>query len=133
MPFTFKLEKRLEPSRLAIWLVPIFSLLAAMLFGAVLLFSAGANPFESYRVMLEGAFGTPALWREGQFYNVTETLVKAVPLMLTGLSVAIAFRMLFWNIGAEGQLVMGGIAAAAAVGVEGESLLQVGGDGFIFP
>jgi simple sugar transport system permease protein len=39
-------------------------------------------------------------------------LVKAIPLMLTGLGVAIAFRMLFWNIGAEGQLAMGGIAAA---------------------
>lgn len=112
MPFTIKLEKRLKPSRLANWLVPVISLLLALIFGAVLIASAGANPFTAYRAMLEGAFGSPDLWRDGEFYNLTETLVKAIPLMLTGLSVAIAFRMLFWNIGAEGQLVMGGIAAA---------------------
>lgn len=112
MPFSFKLEKRLEPSRLANWLVPIISFILALLFGAILLSSSGANPWEAYRAMLEGAFGSRALWQEGQYYNLTETLVKAVPLMLTGLSVAIAFKMLFWNIGAEGQLVMGGIAAA---------------------
>ncbi len=112
MPFSFKLEKRLNPSRLAGWLVPLGSLLLALIFGVLLLLSAGADPIESYRVMLEGAFGSPALWQDGQYYNVTETLVKSIPLILTGLSVAIAFRMLFWNIGAEGQLVMGGIAAA---------------------
>lgn len=104
MPFTIKFEKRLNPSPLANWLVPIISLFLALLFGAVLLSSAGANPIETYMAMLDGAFG--------ESYNVTETLVRAIPLMLTGLSVAIAFRMLFWNIGAEGQLVMGGIAAA---------------------
>jgi hypothetical protein len=63
--------------------------------------------------MLEGAFGTPTQWQEGRYFNLIETLVKATPLMLTGLSVAVAFRMRFWNIGAEGQLVMGGVAAAA--------------------
>ncbi len=111
IPFTIKLEKRLKPSRLANWLVPIISLALALLFGAMLLVSAGANPLETYKAMLEGAFGSMELWRDGQYYNLTETLVRAIPLMLTGLSVAIAFRMLFWNIGAEGQLVMGGIAA----------------------
>ena len=104
MPFTIKFEKRLNPSPLANWLVPIASLLLALLFGAILLASAGASPIETYLAMLQGAFG--------ESYNITETLVRAIPLMLTGLSVAIAFRMLFWNIGAEGQLVMGGIAAA---------------------
>ena len=92
--------------------MPIFSIVLALLFGAVLLALAGANPWQTYRAMLEGAFGTPAQWADGEYYAVVETLVKAVPLMLTGLSVAIAFRMRFWNIGAEGQLVMGGIAAA---------------------
>jgi len=54
--------------------------------------------------MFRGAFGT---WR-----NFTGTLVKAIPLMLTGLAVSIAFRMEFWNIGAEGQLTLGGVATA---------------------
>ncbi len=113
MPFSIKLEKRLDVSRRATYLVPIVSIVLALLFGAVLLLVAGANPLETYRAMLEGAFGTPTQWQNGEFFSVVETLVKAVPLMLTGLSVAIAFRMRFWNIGAEGQLVMGGIGAAA--------------------
>jgi len=113
LPFSLKFEKRLEPSRAAAILVPLVSLLLAFLFGAVLLSFAGANPWETYRAMLAGAIGTPDQWQDGQFYNMTELLVKAVPIILTGLSVSVAFRMLFWNIGAEGQLVMGGIAAAA--------------------
>jgi simple sugar transport system permease protein len=43
--------------------------------------------------------------------NFTETLVKAIPLMLTGIGVGLAFRLKFWNIGAEGQLLFGGINA----------------------
>jgi ABC-type uncharacterized transport system permease subunit len=113
MPFSIKLEKRLQPSQTIAYLVPAASFALALLFGAILLSLAGANPWQTYRAMLEGAFGTPTQWRDGQFYSLTETLVKATPLMLTGLGVSIAFRMLFWNIGAEGQLVMGGFAAGA--------------------
>ena len=114
MPFSLKLEKRLEISRKASYLVPMASVVLALLFGAILLRVAGANPWETYRAMLEGAIGSPAQWREGQYFSLVETLVKAIPIMLTGLSVAIAFRMRFWNIGAEGQLVLGGVAAAAS-------------------
>jgi len=113
LPFYIKLEKRLEPSRIAYYLVPVISFVLALLFGAVLLSVAGANPWQTYQAMLEGALGTTQQWQEGQFYSLTETLVKAAPLMFTGLSVAIAFRMRFWNIGAEGQLVLGGVSAAA--------------------
>jgi general nucleoside transport system permease protein len=113
MPYSIKLEKRLQVSRSAAYLVPLVSILLALLFGALLLLVVGANPWQTYRAMAQGAFGTPAQWQQGQFSNLIETLVKAIPLMLTGLSVAVAFRMRFWNIGAEGQLVMGGVAAAA--------------------
>jgi simple sugar transport system permease protein len=112
MPFSIKFEKRLEPSRRIAFLMPVISFGLAILFGGILLAVVGANPFKTYQAMLEGAFGTPGQWGQGDFYSVTETLVKAVPLMFTGLSVAIAFRMLFWNIGAEGQLVIGAVGAA---------------------
>jgi len=112
MPFYLKLEKRLEPSQTAYYLVPIVSFVLALLFGAALLALAGANPLQTYQAMVEGAFGTTEQWGQGQFYSLSETLVKAIPLMFTGLSVAIAFRMRFWNIGAEGQLVLGAVAAA---------------------
>lgn len=99
-----RFEKRLTRSRSATVLVPILSVVLALVFGALILMAFGINPLEAYQVMIKGSLGSG--------YALTETLVKAIPLMLTGLGVAIAFRMLFWNIGAEGQLAMGGIAAA---------------------
>ena len=112
IPYSIKFEKRLEPSKPIGILVLLTSITLALLFGALLLMIFNADPWDTYAAMLAGAFGTPTQWQDGQFYNLTETLVKAIPLILTGLSVSIAFRMLFWNIGAEGQLVMGGISAA---------------------
>lgn len=97
-------EKRKNVSHKAIILVPIVSFIVALLLGALLLILTGVNPIVTYRAMARGAFGS--------VYALSETLVVAIPLMLTGLGVTIAFRMRFWNIGAEGQLVFGGIAGA---------------------
>ncbi len=101
---SLRLEKRLKPSRTMAYLVPIGSLILALLSGAILLMAVGANPLSTYKAMFIGAFGGK--------YEMSETLVKAVPLMLCGLGVSVAFRMQFWNIGAEGQLAMGGFASA---------------------
>jgi simple sugar transport system permease protein len=98
------LEKRLNPSRAVNILVPVASVVIALLIGAVLLLAVGVDPIETYKAMVEGAFGSR--------YAITETLVKAIPLALAGLGVSLAFRMRFWNIGAEGQIAMGGFAAA---------------------
>jgi simple sugar transport system permease protein len=95
-------------------LVPIISFVISLLFGAILLAVSGANPFVTYAAMAKGAFGSG--------YGISETLVKAVPLMLTGLAVSIAFRMRFWNIGAEGQLTLGGVAAAGVALFGAQSL-----------
>ncbi len=97
-------EKRESVSRRATVLVPVVSFVVSLIFGAILLAVSGANPFVTYAAMARGAFGS--------WYGSTETLVKAIPLMLTGLAVSIAFRMRYWNIGAEGQLTLGGVAAA---------------------
>lgn len=96
-------EKRQGVSRTVRVLVPLLSLAFALVFGAFLLLLSGVDPFVAYTAMARGAFGDAQ--------SLAETLVKAIPLMLTGLGVSIAFRMLFWNIGAEGQLAMGGLAA----------------------
>ncbi len=66
MPFSVKLEKRLEPSQTIAYIVPVASFVLALLFGAALLTLVGANPWQTYRAMLEGAFGTPAQWRAGR-------------------------------------------------------------------
>lgn len=96
-------EKRQSLSREAVILVPVISFITALLLGAILLIASGANPIATYTAMFRGAFGN--------LYAFSETMVKAIPLMLTGLGVAIAFRMRFWNIGAEGQFVWGAIGA----------------------
>lgn len=100
-------EKRKTLSRKAVLLVPLASFFISLLLTAVLLTIFKTNPFVTFAAMFKGAFGT---WP-----NFTETLVKAIPLMLTGLGVLIAFRLKFWNIGAEGQLTFGGIGATWVV------------------
>lgn len=101
---TIRLEKRMTVSPWATVLVPTVSIILALLFGGLFLVFTGHNPLEVYRLMFSGAFGSA--------YGLSETVVKATPLILTGLAVAIAFRMLLWNIGAEGQLYMGAFAAS---------------------
>lgn len=64
---------------------------------------AGASPVAVAQALWAGAFGTR--------YNVADTLVQTVPLLLTGLGVAIAFRAQLFNIGAEGQMLVGAMAA----------------------
>jgi len=96
-------EKRKALSRKAIFLVPLLSFITSLFLTAILLTVFKTNPFVTFAAMFKGAFGS---WP-----NFTETLVKAIPLMLAGLGVLVAFRLKFWNIGAEGQLTWGGIAA----------------------
>ncbi len=84
--------------------VPIASLIAAGLAGAVVILIAGASPTEAYRIMAESSV---VGWR-----SITRTLVLATPLIFTGLAAAVAFRMRVWTIGAEGQLYVGAIAAS---------------------
>ncbi len=96
-------EKREAVSRKAIFLVPVVSFFISLVLGGILLLIFGINPLNVYAAMAQGAFGSG--------YNLSEVLVKAIPLMLLGLGVSIAFRMQFWNIGAEGQLMFGAMAA----------------------
>jgi ABC-type uncharacterized transport system permease subunit len=72
--------------------------------GSVIFIVLGVNPFSAYQAMFAGVFGS--------FHSFSEVLVKATPLTFTGLAVAVAAMMMLWNIGAEGQLVWGGIFAA---------------------
>ncbi len=77
----------------------------ALLVGAVLMLAFGANPATGYHALLTGALGGT--------YALTSTAVKAVPLLLVGAGICIAFRANMLNIGGEGQIAMGGLAATA--------------------
>lgn len=97
------LEKRLLPSPAASLLVPLISITLALLTGGIFLGLAGKNPLQVYSVMFVNSFGST--------YGLTETVVKAIPLLLAGLGLAVAFRMQLWNIGGEGQIYMGAFGA----------------------
>ena len=85
-------------------LLPVFAVLAAMVVGAIILLALGANPIEAYGALWEGAFGSANA--------VAETAVKAVPLLLVGLGICIAFRGNVINIGGQGQMIVAALLAA---------------------
>ncbi len=107
LPFTIRFERRLH---IPGWLGPAVSLgavVVALLLGAVVLSLVGGNPWAAYAHIARAAFGDLGVF--------SDTLVKATPLILTGLACAVAFRMKLWNIGAEGQFYAGALAASAVV------------------
>ncbi len=87
------------------WFALPFSLVAALLLGAVMMIALGANPITGYHALVDGAFVGS--------YALGATAVKAAPLLLVGVGICIAFRANVLNIGGEGQLAMGGLAGAA--------------------
>ena len=89
----------------------LISLIIAFIIGGIILAIVGADPIITYSAMIRGAFGTFEMWKQGNFYNISETLVKAIPIIISSLAVLVAFRMLFWNIGANGQFACGALAA----------------------
>ena len=86
------------------WQAPLIGILAGLIAGGILIALAGANPFKAYLILLDAAF-------VGRL-SLTETLAKAAPLLFSGLAAIVAFRARFWNIGAEGQILLGAMAAA---------------------
>lgn len=84
---------------LASALVPLLAVLAAMLVGMILIGLIGYDPFFAYSSLIKGAIGTPSA--------IGATMLRAAPIVLTGLSVMIAFRAGLFNIGGNGQVIMG--------------------------
>ncbi len=87
-------------------LLPLLSVIVALLIGAGMLITLKTNPLDAYRAMLDGAIGST--------FAITQTLVKATPLLLVGLGVVIAFRGGVINIGGEGQIIVGALCTGAA-------------------
>jgi len=96
-----RLEARAEPSRLAGWLSPIVATFAVLVIGFVLFRAMGRDPWQALYVFFIEPIDT--------LYDVGELLLKASPIMLCAVGLAIGYRANVWNIGAEGQLIMGAI------------------------
>ena len=87
------------------WFAIPFALIVALLLGAVMMLALGADPVTGYSALIRGAFGGS--------YALSATAVQAVPLLLVGVGICIAFRANVFNIGGEGQIAMGGLAGVA--------------------
>ena len=85
------------------FLVPLLSILLAFLIGGIIMAALGADPFQSVKFLFQGAFGSKA--------GIGTTLTKATPLMFTALCACFAYKCGVFNLGGEGQFLMGSMAA----------------------
>jgi len=93
--------KQLQLARVVDALLPLLAVVGALLIGAVILLLLNTSPVEAYQVLLSGGFTSKN--------GLADTLVKAIPLLLVGLGIVIAFRASVINIGAEGQIIAGAL------------------------
>ena len=113
----FHITKRsnnaLKPAKA--WIVRIVAVLCALIIcGVVTVLLTGENPFKVYETMINGAFGSERkIWALAQ---------NTAILLCVSLAVTPAFKMKFWNIGAEGQVLMGGLATAACMILFGDKM-----------
>ena len=108
-----RLERRAQVSPVWLLAAPFAAVAFTLLVSSLLVAWAGAPVGRAYALLLEGGFGSRLA--------ITETLTRATPLILTGLAAAVAFRARLFNIGAEGQLYAGALAAVAVGGLHGGS------------
>jgi simple sugar transport system permease protein len=108
-----RLERRAQVSPAWLLAAPFAAVAFTLLVSSLLVAWAGAPVGRAYAMLLEGGFGSRLA--------ITETLTRATPLILTGLAAAVAFRARLFNIGAEGQLYAGALAAVAVGGLHGGS------------
>lgn len=100
----FRIIKRQEPLHFTGACLLLFTaLLLSLLISAFLLYCRGASPIQGIAILFKGAFGSK--------WALSDSLVKAIPIYLCSLGVAVAFRLKIWNIGAEGQFALGAIGA----------------------
>ncbi len=108
IPYTLRFEPRVkETSRWYPYLVSLGAVVFALLIGGVLIALAGGDPIRSYTHIARASFGSLGV--------LSDTLVKATPLILVGLAATVAFSMKLWNIGAEGQLYLGAFGVSLVV------------------
>jgi general nucleoside transport system permease protein len=104
-----RLERRTDTPAALLLAAPLAAIVLTLLVTSLLVAWAGAPVGRAYALLLEGGFGSR--------FAITETLTRATPLIFTGLAAAVAFRARLFNIGAEGQLYAGALAAVAVGGL----------------
>lgn len=98
-----RVVKRKEPLGWGSFLVLAAAICLSLLLSGIILFIGGTSPIEGIIVLFKGAFGNR--------YALEDAIIKATPIFLCSLGVALAFRLQVWNIGAEGQFALGAVGA----------------------
>jgi len=104
-----RLEKRPQPSHIWTAATPVLAVLATMIAGGIMFSALGKDPFEAIRLI----FWDPLFNEQFAAFSRPQLLIKAGPLILIAIGLSLGFRAGVWNIGAEGQYIMGAIAGAA--------------------
>jgi simple sugar transport system permease protein len=102
-----RLEKRRQPSRVFAYATPVMAVIATMIFGGLLFAALGKDPVVAIRTI----FWDP-LFGQHAFYYRPQLLVKGGPLILIAIGLSLGFRAGIWNIGAEGQYILGALGGA---------------------
>jgi len=100
----FRFVKRSEVNGKTSTKIRVIAILLALIASGIFILLLKENPISVYGSMIKGSFGDP--------YKVKQTMIKAIPLVITSLGISIAFKMQFWNIGGEGQIIMGAFCAS---------------------
>ena len=103
--FRIRITKNQEPRGWSSWLVVAAAVALSLGLSGILLGIRGISPLTGLTVLFKGAYGSR--------FAIEDCLIKAIPIYLCSLGVAVAFRLQVWNIGAEGQFYLGAIAVAA--------------------
>ena len=109
-----RITKRDNLSRKKEILITLLAIVLSIIFAGIILLIFGLNPFEIFKEIIMGSVGTGL--------RVKQTIVKAVPLIITSMGIIVAFKMKFWNIGAEGQILIGGACSAAVMIYAGDKM-----------
>ena len=113
------IERRAAPSTFFSVMLPIVSLLGGLVVGAIPVLLVGKNPLLAYETMLSASYGSRR--------DITDTLTEATPILLAALAAVVTFRINVWNIGAEGQLLIGAVTASGLAIALGSSLNGLAG------
>ncbi len=100
----FIVERRLAPPRHVVFGVSVLAVVVALLLAALVFWAYGVSPWRAYAEIGRGTLGTVG--------GLSDIVRRAIPLILCGVGLTLAFRAQFWNIGAEGQLLAGAVAAS---------------------
>jgi simple sugar transport system permease protein len=99
-----RVAKRAELPKQKEWAIRAVAVIFSVVFAGVVIAAFGVDPLKVYTQIANGAAGSQM--------RLTQTVLKAIPLVITSMGVLVAFKMKFWNIGAEGQIMMGATGAA---------------------